>query len=161
MNKTRNDLPERTRLKMVELLNARLADAVDLLTQVKSAHWNVKGANFIALHRLFDEVHDTVESAMDDLAERAAQLGGVALGTARIAAKSSNLKEYPLEIVSGIDHVEALADRLAAFGKLIRESIDTADKAGDTGTADLFTEISRAMDKMLWFVESHAHGGKE
>jgi starvation-inducible DNA-binding protein len=155
MHPTRNDLPESTRAKMVELLNAALADAVDLITQSKAAHWNLKGPSFIALHELFDKVFAHATESADELAERCVQLGGVARGTARATAKASRLPEYPAELVLDLDHVEAVADRLSRFGKMLREGIDAADKANDKATADLFTELVRANDKMLWFVEAH------
>src|SRR5437764_9415176 len=120
MFRTKNDLPETTRVKAVELLNARLADCVDLQTQTKHAHWNVKGPNFIALHELFDQINEAVEDYVDDIAERAVQLGGVAEGTARMVAKRSSLGEYPA-VVDGRSHVEALSSALAAFGKLARK----------------------------------------
>jgi starvation-inducible DNA-binding protein len=155
MFKTKNDLPEATRVKAIELLNARLADCIDLQTQTKQAHWNVKGPNFIALHELFDEVNEAVEDYVDDIAERAVQLGGVAEGTARIVAKRSALAEYPAKAVDGRSHVEALSSALAAFGAAARKGIDQADELGDLDTADLFTEVSRGIDKWLWFVEAH------
>ena len=155
MFKTKNDLPEAMRGKVIELLNARLADAIDLQTQTKQAHWNVKGPNFIALHELFDKVNEEVEDYVDDLAERAVQLGGVAMGTARVAAQRSSLSEYPTNLAEGRGHVEALSTVLAAFGKLARKSIEEANNLGDLDTADLFTEISRGIDKWLWFVEAH------
>jgi starvation-inducible DNA-binding protein len=155
MFKTKNDLAEGVRSKMIELLNARLADAIDLQTQTKQAHWNVKGPNFIALHELFDKVNEDVEDYVDDLAERAVQLGGAAEGTARLVAKRSSLTEYPANTADGRSHVEALSSALAAFGKLARKAIETGNDAGDLDTADLFTEISRGTDKWLWFVEAH------
>jgi starvation-inducible DNA-binding protein len=155
MFKTKNDLPEATRVKAIELLNARLADAIDLQTQTKQAHWNVKGPNFIALHELFDKVNEDVEDYVDDLAERAVQLGGIAEGTARMAAKRSTLTEYPANTVDGRSHVDALSSVLATFGKSVRKAIDQANEIEDLDTADLFTEISRGTDKWLWFVEAH------
>ena len=154
MFNTRNDLPKTTRVKVIDLLDARLADAIDLQTQLKQAHWNVKGPNFIALHELFDKINEAVEDYVDDLAERAVQLGGTAHGTARQVAKRSSLPEFPA-VTDGRAHVEAVATVLAAFGKLARAGIDQADKLGDKDTADLFTEISRGTDKWLWFVEAH------
>ena len=136
----------------------RLADCIDLQTQIKQAHWNVKGPNFIALHELFDEINEEVEDYVDEIAERAAQLGGVAEGTARIVAKRSSLSEYPASAVDGRSHVEALSSALAAFGKAARKAIDQANEFADLGdldTADLFTEVSRGIDKWLWFVEAH------
>ena len=155
MFKTKNDLPEGARTKAVELLNARLADCIDLQTQCKQAHWNVKGPTFIALHELFDQINEAVEDYVDDIAERAVQLGGLAEGTARMAAKRSSLAEYPAMAVDGRSHVEALSSALAAFGAAARKGIDQANELGDLDTADLFTEISRGIDKWLWFVEAH------
>ena len=152
---TKNDLSEDVRTKAIELLNARLADAVDLATQIKQAHWNVKGPDFIALHELFDKINEDVEDYVDDIAERAVQLGGVAEGTARMAAKRSSLDEYPQKAVDGRSHVDALSSVLAVFGKSARLAINTANDFGDLDTADLFTEFSRGIDKWLWFVEAH------
>ena len=155
MFKTKNDLPEAVRAKAVELLNSRLADCIDLQTQTKQAHWNVKGPDFIALHDLFDKVNEAVEDYVDDIAERAVQLGGVAEGTARTAAKRSSLPEYPAKAADGRSHVEALSSALAAFGAAARKGIDQSNDLGDPDTADLFTEVSRGIDKWLWFVEAH------
>ena len=155
MFKTKNDIPEATRAKVVESLNGRLADCIDLQTQTKQAHWNVKGPDFIALHELFDKVNEAVEDYVDDIAERAVQLGGVAEGTARTAAKRSTLLEYPAKAADGRSHVEALSSALAAFGAAARKGIDQANELNDLDTADLFTEVSRGIDKWLWFVEAH------
>jgi len=160
MYPTKNDLPQAARSKLVELLNNRLADAIDLQTQTKQAHWNVKGPEFIALHKLFDEVNEDAEEYVDLIAERVVQLGGIAQGTARSAAKRSALKEYPLDIASGRQHVDALSSALAAFGKLVRQAINESGELGDADTADIFTEISRGTDKWLWFVEAHLQNEK-
>lgn len=152
---TKNDMAKATRKAIIELLNNRLADAIDLQTQMKQAHWNVKGPSFIALHKLFDEINESVEDAVDLIAERAIQLGGVAVGTARTVAKRSSLEEYPLDISTGKAHVKAVSTALAAFGTSVRAAVDIADKKGDKGTADIFTEVSREVDKYLWFVEAH------
>jgi starvation-inducible DNA-binding protein len=155
-HKTKNDIPETLRGKMIELLNQQLADVLDLGLQAKQAHWNVKGPHFIGLHELFDKVAEEVEELTDDIAERAVELGGVALGTMQVIAKTSRLAAYPLELASGKEHVAALSSALAKFGASVRAAIDTASKAGDADTADLFTEVSRGVDKLLWFVEAHA-----
>jgi len=155
MMKTKNDLPSAARAKMIAVLNARLADAVDLLTQAKQAHFNVKGPAFIGLHLLFDDVAGAVYEYIDLIAERAVQLGGTAEATARLAAGSSSLGEYPAGIVSGADHCQALSGALAAFGKLARQAVDKAVEFNDADTADLFTGVSRGIDKWLWFVEAH------
>ena len=157
MHPTQIDLPAAERKKIVTLLNEQLADCGDLFTQVKQAHWNVKGPGFIALHKLFDEVAGAVAEYVDELAERAVQLGGTAHGTARDMARESRLREYPSGIVSGREHAAAVSAALAAFGGSVRKAIDQAEKLKDKGTADLFTEISRGIDKWLWFVEAHLH----
>jgi starvation-inducible DNA-binding protein len=155
MYSTKNDLPEATRSKVIDLCNARLADSIDLQTQCKQAHWNVKGPDFIALHELFDKVNEDVEEYVDLIAERVVQLGGVADGTARSVAKRSTLTEYAPKGAAGRDHVDALSSALASFGKLARASINQANDLGDADTTDIFTEISRGVDKWLWFVEAH------
>ena len=155
MHPTKNDLPPKTRAKVAAVLADRLADATDLMLQSKQAHWNVKGPNFIALHELFDKVAESSEEWVDSLAERIVQLGGTAEGTVQATAARTSLAAYPLHIVSGTDHVEALSSALAAFGRKVRAAIDKTDKQGDKDTADLFTEISRDVDKYLWFVEAH------
>jgi starvation-inducible DNA-binding protein len=155
MHNTKNDLAKGKREKVIEHLNARLADAIDLKTQAKQAHWNVKGHHFIALHELFDQVATAVEAHVDLIAERVTALGGTAMGTARVVAQTSTLSEYPLEIFDGTAHVDALSTAMADFGKKIRQNIDDADKLDDADTADLFTEVSREIDKLLWFVEAH------
>ena len=155
MLKTKNDQPEKIRKPVAELLQARLVDAIDLQTQLKQAHWNIKGPHFIGLHELFDKINEDVEDYVDEIAERAVQLGAVVQGTARSVAKQSSLSEYPLKITRDFDHVDAVSDALAAFGKNVRAAIDKSDELGDAVTADLFTEISRGTDKWLWFVEAH------
>jgi starvation-inducible DNA-binding protein len=152
---TKNDIPADARIRIAELLNRRLADCIDLQTQCKQAHWNVKGPSFIGLHKLFDDINTDVEEYVDLLAERVVQLGGVAEGTARCVAERSTLQEYPLDISTGQDHVDALSTALAAFGRVCREGIDQLDELGDADGADILTEISRGIDKWLWFVEAH------
>jgi starvation-inducible DNA-binding protein len=155
MYPTKNDLPETTRRQMIDLCNARLADAIDLQTQTKQAHWNVKGPDFIALHELFDKVNGDVEDYVDLLAERAVQLGGAVEGTARSVAKRTTLPEYPVKGGGGRQHVDALSSALAAFGKLMRGAIEESQRVNDQDTNDIFIEISRGTDKWLWMVEAH------
>lgn len=156
MPTTRIDLPDNTRKAMVALLNARLADALALRLSMKQAHWNVKGPNFIALHEMFDQMHARMAAFVDEIAERAVTLGGVVDGTAS-AVNGSIIEPYPATITAQKDHLNALADRVAAFGKLTRQAIDAADEAGDKDTADLFTAVSKQMDMDLWFLEAHLH----
>jgi len=157
MYDTRNDLPANLRVEVTELLNARLADAIDLGAQSKYAHWNVKGPNFIALHELFDTVAESIEDQIDTIAERITALGGRAHGTIASVARRSTLKPYPEDIAEGVAHVDALSAALADYGAKVRAAIETADRLGDADTADLFTGVSRATDKHPWFLEAHLH----
>lgn len=159
LHRTKNDLPSRTREKVVSLLNQRLADCIDLQVQCKLAHWNVKGPNFAALHELFDAVYADVGSYVDLIAERVVQLGGTAEGTVQIVANRTRLEEYPLSITTGDEHVAALSDALAAFGHTARIGIDEMDELNDKDSADILTEISRGIDKWLWQVEAHLPNG--
>ena len=158
--KTKNDIPQEPRLQLNELMNQRLASAIDLQMQMKQAHWNVKGPNFIGLHELFDKVDEAVESYVDMIAERIVQLGGIAEGTVRVAASRTRLPEYPLTIADGMAHVEAVARALSTFGAEARAAINAADELDDADTADLFTEVSRGIDKWVWFVEAHSQAPK-
>ena len=160
MYATENDLSLQRRKQLNALMNQRLASAVDLQMQMKQAHWNVKGPSFIGLHELFDKVDEAVESYVDMIAERIVQLGGVAEGTVRVAAARSRLPEYPLAIADGLAHVEAVARALSTFGQEARSTISQADELDDADTADLFTEVSRGLDKWLWFVEAHSQAPK-
>src|SRR5437016_1803735 len=153
--KTENDIPQQLRLKLNVLANQGLADAVDLQMQIKQAHWNVKGPHFIGLHELFDQIEEAVESYVDLIAERIVQLGGIAEGTVRVAAGRSRLEEYPLVIAEGRAHIEAVSKALSTFGREARATINQANELDDADTADIFTEISRGIDKWLWFVEAH------
>lgn len=160
MHPTKHDLSEAARRAVAELLNVNLADAIDLAMQAKQAHWNVKGPDFYALHKLFDEVAEGIQSSVDDLAERVAQLGGFAEGTIGAVKGRSRLPEYPLTITDGRDHIHALRESLASFARTVRVSIDAATEARDADTADLFTEVSRAADKYLWLVGAHLQSQK-
>lgn len=155
MHPTKIDLSQSAREAVIDELQARLADAIDLLLQLKQAHWNVKGPRFIALHKLFDDVHAAVEGHVDEIAERISILGGTVSGTVRDAAAMSTLKEYPHDIFDGTKHSEAVATALADFGKKVRAAIEVAGEHNDADSEDLFTEVSRDIDKWLWFVEAH------
>jgi starvation-inducible DNA-binding protein len=159
--RTKNDLPATARAEAVRLLNARLADCIDLQTMCKQAHWNVKGPQFISLHKLFDEINEDVESYVDLIAERVVQLGGVAEGTARVVAQRTTLLDYPLTISVGHEHVAALSDVLSQFGRTVRIGIEEMNELEDAASADILTEICRGVDKWLWFVEAHAQDGRE
>src|SRR5471030_160245 len=160
MYETENDISKERRSEWNALTNQRLASALDLQSQMKQAHWNVKGPSFIGLHELFDKVDEAVEDYVDKIAERIVQLGGIAEGTVRVAASRTRLPEYPLQIAEGMAHVEAVARALSTFGAEARTTIDEANALDDADTADLFTEVSRGIDKWLWFVEAHSQAAK-
>lgn len=155
MFSTKNDLSLQTRESMVKLLNQQLADIFDLYSQTKQAHWNVKGMDFYQLHELFDELAETLLEFVDMIAERATALGGQALGTARLASANSTLPEFPLDLSGSRPFVEALTERYAHYAASVRKGIAIADEADDIDTSDLLTEVSRAIDKHLWFLEAH------
>ena len=153
--KTSMDIPQKTRKAMIELLNQQLADTFDLFSHLKQAHWNVKGAQFIALHKLYDDLAAESLDHVDIIAERATALGGVAHGTTRMAASNTRLSEFPDGPIASMDSVAAVVERYAAYGESTRNAIHAAEEAKDMGSADLFTEIVRAIDKNLWFLEAH------
>jgi starvation-inducible DNA-binding protein len=152
---TRNDIPPTTRSACCQLLNVTLAATLDLWTQLKQAHWNVKGRDFYQLHLLFDEIANTVYEYIDMVAERITALAGVANGTVRQSAHNSFLLEYPSIPISEREHLEALADRLATYVKHVREAIVKTDELDDQASNDLYIEIARAIDQKQWFVEAH------
>jgi starvation-inducible DNA-binding protein len=159
MYPTKNSFPEKSRIQIAGMLQEHLANALDLNTQVKQAHWNVKGPDFVSLHKMFDEVAEGVEGSVDQIAERIVQLGGVAEGTLKTAAKRSRLPEYALTLSTGAQHVGAVATALAYFGESIRSAINLSNEVQDQVTSDLLTEVVRNADKYLWLVEAHAQGG--
>ena len=152
---TRIDLAQQSRQALARLLNQRLADMIDLFNQTKHAHWNVKGREFMQLHELFDDIAERVEDGCDLLAERVVTLGGVAEGTTRQSAAGSTLGEYDLGAVDGLEHVRALAGQVAKLAASSRSAIQQSAELGDPTTSDLFTELSRSLDKDLWFLEAH------
>ena len=157
--RTRNDLPEATRIGVIGELNQSLGDAIDLQCQCKHAQWNVKGASFIALHQLFGALHDDIARYVEMMAERVVQLGGIAHGTAVLVVACSSLPEYPLLLTSGAQHVDALSDALGACGRSARRRIDVLSELGDTVSAAIIADISHGIDRCLWLVEAHQQDG--
>jgi starvation-inducible DNA-binding protein len=154
-HKTRNDLASNAKKAAIGLLNARLADGIDLALLTKQAHWNIKGPQFIALHEMIDGFRTEIDGHVDTMAERVVQLGGTALGTTQEVGKATALAPYPTDIYASKDHLAALIERYGSAANLVRKAIDEADEAGDADTADIFTAYSRALDKALWFLEAH------
>lgn len=155
MHPTKNTLPDNSRKAVIDLLQQHLAASLDLASQAKQAHWNVKGSSFVALHELFDSIHAETLDQADMLAERMVALGGQTAATVRATAAQTKMPEYPLDASDQAAHVEAFSGALAHFGGGVREAIAQAEEIGDAATADLFTEIVRAVDKSLWLVEVH------
>lgn len=155
MHTTRMSLPEKVRIESITFLNKSLASGADLYAQLKQAHWNIKGMNFIALHKLLDEIAEDVEEQVDIIAERITALGGTALGTLQEANKNTALRVYPVDIFEAKDHLEHLCHNMAIFGELARKNIDATDEIDDMGTNDLYIDLARMLDKNLWFLEAH------
>ena len=157
INRTHNTLSDNIRAQSIELLNRYLAASIDLRAQVKHAHWNTRGAAFIAVHELFDKVAAAADVYCDAIAERASALGGTAHGTVQVAAGRSFLVPYPVGVADEKLHVEAISGALASFGDYARKAVGEAASRGDPGTADLFAGVSRGIDHQLWLVESHCN----
>jgi starvation-inducible DNA-binding protein len=152
---TRNDLPSNSKAAVIDILNARLADTIDLALATKQAHWNIKGMAFIGVHELLDKLRGALDLYVDSMAERAVQLGGVALGTSQVVESETTLDPYPTEIHTIKDHLNALIERYGIVANAVRANIDDADEAGDAGTSDLLTGVSRGLDEWLWMLEAH------
>lgn len=150
-----HDLPLEEQKGIIALLNQRLAESIDLSSQIKQAHWNVKGHNFLNLHELFDRVHAANESYVDMIGERIAQLNGFAEGTIRIAAARSRLSDHQVGQIHASDHIEEISRSMRAFRNEVRGTIAEADDVDDIETVDIFTDISRGLDKWLWYLEAH------
>jgi len=152
---SKNDLSANAKAISIGVLNARLADSIDLALLTKQAHWNIKGPQFIALHEMIDGFRTEIDGHVDTIAERVVQLGGTALGTTQTVVKATTLSPYPTDIYASKDHLAALIERYANVAKTVRAGIDETGNAGDADTADLLTAFSRALDKALWFLEAH------
>ncbi len=160
VTKSRNDLQDNAKATSIEVLQACLTDSIDLYNTTRQAHWNVKGPNFHGLHTMFETFYTTLETDIDELAERLVQLGGTAVGASQDVAAKTRLAPYPVEIKLGSEHVAALADRYATLAKSMREGIDETDEAGDADTADILTGVSKNLDKALWMLEASATGDR-
>lgn len=155
LHPTRIQFSADQRIQIIDLLNHHAIDLRDLHLQAKFAHWNVKGLQFFQLHELFDALADHLDGFVDLVAERVTVLGGRALGTVQMISRHSRLPEYPLDATDGSIHLTALAERYGRYAALVRSDIGTSAEWGDADTADLLTEISRGIDKDLWFLEAH------
>jgi starvation-inducible DNA-binding protein len=154
MYKTPSQLPETARTELVRTLNERLADGLDLHSQIKVAHWNVRGPQFPALHPLFEQFADQLAVHNDAIAERAVTLGGLAVGSTRAVAKASRLPDYPADTTRDLDHVKLLAERFESYLAGVRESRGIGEKLGDTDTVDLLTGVITEFEKNSWFLRA-------
>jgi starvation-inducible DNA-binding protein len=154
LHHTQMSLSEKDRIESITMLNKSLACAADLQMQLKQAHWNVKGMQFISLHKLFDDLHEQVEEHADTIAERIMALGGTAFGTLQSAVENTQLRKYPIDIFAAKDHLEHLTHNFAIFGELARNNIKDAEEFSDMGTSDLYIDLARMLDKNLWFLEA-------
>ena len=152
---TKNDTPSNTKTTVIALLNKNLAATIDLALVTKQAHWNLKGPQFIGVHEMLDGFRAQIDGHVDTIAERAVQLGGTALGTVQTVESATELKPYSTDIYAVHDHLKALIERYGDVANMVRKAIDASDEAGDPDTADIFTEVSRDLDKSLWFLEAH------
>lgn len=155
LHKTNNDLKNNAKAASMEVLQARLADGIDLGLVTKQAHWNLKGPQFIGIHLMLDKFRAEQDEWVDMMAERITQLGGTARGTVQEVATGTALPPYPTDIYAIADHLHALIERYAACANAVRQNIEDTDEAGDADTADILTEVSRGLDKQLWFLEAH------
>lgn len=158
MFRSPSSLSENVRKALSDSLNERLADGLDLHSQIKVAHWNVKGPHFSTLHPLFESFAESLAEHNDEIAERAVTLGGLAYGTVKHVAKASRLAEYPQETTHGLEHVRLLADRFEAYLEGLRTTRKLADEHGDDDTSDLLTGIITEFEKHGWFLRATLEG---
>jgi starvation-inducible DNA-binding protein len=154
MYKTPSNLPESARTELVRSLNDRLADGLDLHSQIKVAHWNVRGPQFPALHPLFEQFANQLAIHNDSIAERAVTLGGLATGGVKAVAKSSRIPEYPGDTTRDLDHVKLLAERIDIYLAGVRQSRGAAENLADTDTVDLLTGVITEFEKNAWFLRA-------
>ena len=154
MYNTPSKLSESARADLIRTLSARLADGLDLHSQIKVAHWNVRGPQFPALHPLFEQFATQLATYNDSIAERAVTLGGLAAGTARHVAKVSSLSEYPQDTTRDLDHVRLLAERFDAYLAGVRETREIAQKLGDDESVGLLTDAVTDFEKNAWFLRA-------
>jgi len=154
MYQSPSKLPEDARARLIDALNARLADGLDLHGQVKVAHWNIKGPLFPSLHPLFETFAVSLAAFNDEVAERAVTLGGIARGTVRQVAARTRLAEYPAETTRDLEHVALLADRIEAYLDGTRQARTTAASLGDDESVDLFTRVIQEFEKNAWFLRA-------
>ena len=154
MYRSPSHLSESARRTICDVLNARLSDGLDLHSQIKVAHWNIKGPQFAALHPLFETFALSLAAFNDTVAERAVTLGGKAFGTARHVSKTSRITEYPQDTTRDLEHVKLLADRFESYLVELRASRSAAESQADTDTVDLFTGVITEFEKNTWFLRA-------
>lgn len=154
MYKSPSHLSETARKAVADTLNERLSDGLDLHSQIKVAHWNIKGPGFAALHPLFETFALGLAAHNDAIAERAVTLGGRAYGTARHVASHSKIAEYPQETTRDLEHVKLLAERIEQYLDQVRASRKIAEENADTDSVDLLTAVVTEFEKHAWFLRA-------
>ncbi len=155
MHHTRQSIQERERMDLVNMLNQTLASTSDLYAQLKHAHWNIKGPQFIAMHKLFDEIAEEVEGHVDTIAERITALGGTAFGTIQDVVKNTQLRVLPNNVFTLEQLLEHITHNFAILSELARECMDRSEELDDMATNDVYVDLARSLDKNLWFLEAH------
>ncbi|WP_271783823.1 DNA starvation/stationary phase protection protein Dps [Aquimarina algiphila] len=141
--------------QLIKILNQQLADTIDLNSQVKQAHWNVKGSNFYTLHQMFDEFASETLEFIDIIAERITALGGVAEGGVVTVSRKTRLESSLGNFQVEESVVKELSLKYQQLSSSTREAINFSEDLRDAATADLFTEVVRGLDKTLWMLEAH------
>jgi starvation-inducible DNA-binding protein len=154
MYRSPSALSEPARVAIAKSLNERLADGLDLHSQIKVAHWNIKGPNFASLHPLFETFANSLALHNDTIAERAVTLGALAYGTVRHVAQTSRLPEYISDTTRDLDHVRLLAERIEVYLEGMRASRKVAETEVDVDTVDMLTGMISEFEKHAWFLRA-------
>lgn len=158
ITRTRNDTDSNAKAVSQDVLQAIVSDAIDLTNATRQAHWNVKGSHFYGLHQMFERFYNMLNKNTDEMAERMVQLGGVPDGTTQGTGGRTRLIAYDAQLLDGLEHCDALADRYSALAHSLRDGIDKTDEAGDADTSDLLTQVSQEVEQALWMIEAHLQG---
>ena len=159
--KTDIGVKDDSRKKLVETLNMRLCDEYVLSTKTRKFHWNVVGPRFSQLHEFFEEQYQIIDEMIDEIAERARQLGGKSLGTLEEFVRHSTINEDPGQNPDAQTMISNLLKDHEAIIRTLRKNADEADEEyDDMATNDFFLEAVQKHEKMAWMLRAHL-GGKD